>query len=190
VAEGEIAPGKSSSPRRRRSSRGFGRDLLALDEGQRAGRSEPGLVNDIFRAVHTLKGLAGLFGAARISTLSHELEELLDDLRLGKVELSAEVLDVLFKSVELYSKLLQAEKEGTEPPGAEVDELVRAVRRATGGARRLRPRGQYDLDPGLLAVLTEYEEHRLRTNIAQGLALYRLRVRLRSSRRSIRRWTI
>jgi len=155
---------------------GFGRDLLALDEAQRAGRAEPELVNDIFRAVHTLKGLAGLFGAARISTLSHELEELLDDLRLGKVELSAEVLDVLFKSVELYSKLLQSEKEGTEAPGGEVDELVRSVRRATGGGGAPSPFGQYDLDPGLLAVLTEYEEHRLRSNIAQGLSLFRLRV--------------
>ena len=154
---------------------GFGRDLLALDEAQRAGRSDPELVNDIFRAVHTLKGLAGLFGAARISTLSHELEELLDDLRLGKIEMSAEILDVLFKSVELYSKLLQAEKEGGDAPGNEVDELVRTMRRATGGVAPS-PFGQYDLDPGLLAVLTEYEEHRLRTNIAQGMWLYRLRV--------------
>src|SRR5262245_59893428 len=108
---------------------GIGRDLLALDEAQRAGRAEPDLVNDIFRTVHTLKGLAGLFGAARISTLSHELEELLDDLRLGKVELTASVLDVLFKSVELYSKLLQTEKEGGEAP-AEIDDLVRSIRRA------------------------------------------------------------
>ncbi len=83
---------------------------------------------------------------------------------------------MLFKSVELYSKLLQAEKEGTDPPGGEVDELVRAVRRATGGGSTPSPFGQYDLDPGLLAVLTEYEEHRLRSNIAQGLALFRLRV--------------
>jgi len=155
---------------------GFGRDLLALDEAQRSGRADPDLVNDIFRAVHTLKGLAGLFGAARISTLSHELEELLDDLRLGKVEMTAEVLDMLFKSVELYSRLLQAEKEGRETPGAEVDELVRSLRRATGGGSAPSPFGQYDLDPGLLAVLTEYEEHRLRSNIAQGMALYRLRV--------------
>jgi two-component system chemotaxis sensor kinase CheA len=134
---------------------GFGRDLLALDEAQRAGRSDPELVNDIFRAVHTLKGLAGLFGAARISTLSHELEELLDDLRLGKVEMTAEVLDVLFKSVELYSKLLKAEKEGGEAPGLEVDDFVRAIRRSTGGAATPSPFGQYDLDPGLLSVLTE-----------------------------------
>lgn len=155
---------------------GFGRDLLALDEAQRAGRSDPELVNDIFRAVHTLKGLAGLFGASVMSTLSHELEELLDDLRLGKVEMSPEVLDVLFKSVELYSKLLQAEKAGHEAPGKEVDALVGLIGVVTGSGRAPSPFGQYELDPGLLAVLTEYEEHRLRTNIAQGLSLYRLRV--------------
>ena len=43
-------------------------------------------------------------------------------------------------------------------------------------ARRPSPAVDYDLDPGMLAVLTEYEEHRLRTNIEQGLRLYRLRV--------------
>src|SRR5262249_11618795 len=37
--------------------------------------------------------------------------------------------------------------------------------------------GAYDLDTGVLSVLTEYEEHRLRTNIEQGVPLYRLRVR-------------
>src|SRR5262249_44613258 len=39
------------------------------------------------------------------------------------------------------------------------------------------PGAHYELDPGLLAVLTEYEEHRLRTNIEQGQSLFRLRVR-------------
>jgi two-component system chemotaxis sensor kinase CheA len=155
---------------------GLGRDLLLLDEAQRSGRSDPELVNDIFRAVHTLKGLAGLFGASVISSLSHELEELLDDLRLGKVEMSPEVLDVLFKSVELYSKLLQAEKEGHETPAKEVEALVGVIGTITGSGRAPSPFGQYELDPGLLAVLTEYEEHRLRTNIGQGLSLYRMRV--------------
>src|SRR5689334_10974898 len=107
---------------------GYGRDLLALDDVQRAGRSDPELVNDIFRAVHTVKGLAGLFGASRIATVSHELEELLDKLRLGKVDLSAEVLDILFKSVDLYSKLLQSEKEGRDTAAGDVDDFVRKIR--------------------------------------------------------------
>jgi chemotaxis protein histidine kinase CheA len=155
---------------------GLGRDLLAIDEGLRAGRVDPSLVNDVFRAVHTLKGLAGLFGATRMASLSHELEDLLDRLRLGRTDLTAAVLDLLFRSVELYGRILQAEKEGREGSIPEVEELVRDLHKGLGGPPSPSPGGQYELDPSLLAVLTEYEEHRLRTNIAQGLRLYRLRV--------------
>ncbi|MEJ7728131.1 MAG: chemotaxis protein CheA [Polyangiaceae bacterium] len=155
---------------------GLGRDLLGLDEGQRTGRVDAELVNDLFRAVHTLKGLAGLFGANRMSTLSHELEGLLDDMRLGRVELTPTVLDLLFRSAELYDRILQNEKEGRDQAMPEVDDLIRELHRGKGGAPPPSPIGHYELDPGLLAVLTEYEEHRLRTNIAQGLTLFRLRV--------------
>jgi two-component system, chemotaxis family, sensor kinase CheA len=155
---------------------GLGRDLLALDEGVKHGRIDPSLINDVFRAVHTLKGLAGLFGATRMASLSHELEELLDNLRLGRTELTHPVLDLLFRSVDLYGTILQAEKEGREKDLPQVDELVRELSRSAGDASSATPSAQYELDPGLLAVLTEYEEHRLRANIAQGLKLYRLRV--------------
>src|ERR1700745_3452554 len=81
---------------------GLGRDLLPLDENLKRGSLvDPELVNDVFRAVHTLKGLAGLFGAARMTGLSHELEDVLDDLRLGRIEVSTGVLDLLFQAVEL-----------------------------------------------------------------------------------------
>jgi two-component system chemotaxis sensor kinase CheA len=157
---------------------GLGRDLLALDEGLRANRLDPSLINDVFRAVHTLKGLAGLFGATRMASLSHELEELLDKLRLGKVDLTASVLDLLFRSVQLYGLILQAEKEGRDQVIPQVDELVRELNRngGSGVAAAAAAPSRYELDPSLLAVLTEYEEHRLRANIAQGLRLYRLRV--------------
>ena len=156
---------------------GLGRDLLALDEGLRAARLDPSLINDVFRAVHTLKGLAGLFGATRMASLSHELEELLDKLRLGKTDLTAGVLDLLFRSVQLYGLILQAEKEGRDQAIPQVDELVRELNRNAGGSTAaVVNSSRYELDPSLLAVLTEYEEHRLRANIAQGLRLYRLRV--------------
>ena len=155
---------------------GLGRDLLALDEGVRTERVDPSLVNDVFRAVHTLKGLAGLFGATRMSSLSHELEELLDHLRLGRVELTASVLDLLFRSIELYGRILQSEKQGKDQAVPEVDDLIRELHKGKGNTSLPEPTGHYDLDPSLLAVLTEYEEHRLRANIAQGLRLYRLRV--------------
>ncbi|HVH47911.1 MAG TPA: chemotaxis protein CheA [Labilithrix sp.] len=157
---------------------GLSRDLLALDDVSRRGGSDAELVNDVFRAVHTLKGLSGLFGAAMMSGLSHELENLLDDLRLGRIELTAQVLDLLFQSVDLYGRILAAAKGDGPEPAAEVKALLAALgqvaqQKGGGGATIV---AQYELDPGLLGVLTEYEEHRLRTNLQAGLSLYRMRV--------------
>ena len=153
------------------------RNLLALDAAQKSGKEDPSLINEAFRAVHTLKGLAGLFGAVRLGAFSHRLEDLLDDLRLGRMELRPEVLDVLFATVDAYGRILTIEKEGRDEDLPSVDELFRRLDRLGAAVERsASPVGGYELDPGMLAVLTEYEEHRLRSNIEQNLLLYRLRV--------------
>ena len=152
------------------------RNLLSLDSAIKAGISDPSLINEAFRAVHTLKGLAGLFGAARLGALSHRLEDVLDDLRLGRIELGQNVLDVLFGAVEAYTRILQAEKADSDEE-LDVEQLFVELERIGAGAREHEsPVADYELDPGLLAVLTEYEEHRLRANIALQMQLYRLRV--------------
>jgi two-component system chemotaxis sensor kinase CheA len=157
----------------------LGRDLLELDDALKNGRPDVELVNDVFRGVHTLKGLSALFGVTRMAGLSHELEDVLDDLRLGRLTLTPELLDLLFRAVSLYTRVLAAEKGEAEEPSAEVEQLLVALgqtsqRPAGGGAAVV---AQYDLDPSLLGVLTEYEEHRLRSNIQQGFGLFRIRVR-------------
>ncbi len=153
------------------------RNLLALDAAQKSGKEDPSLINEAFRAVHTLKGLAGLFGAVRLGAFSHRLEDLLDDLRLGRMDLRPEVLDVLFSTVDAYGRILTIEKEGRDEDLPSVDELFRRLDRLGAAVQRgASPVGDYELDPGMLAVLTEYEEHRLRSNIEQNLRLYRLRV--------------
>jgi two-component system chemotaxis sensor kinase CheA len=155
----------------------FSRNLLSLDASVREGAADPALVNESFRAVHTLKGLAGLFGAQRLATLSHRLEDLLDDLRLGRAPLDLETLDVLFSAIDAYGRLLAAEREDKDDPIPAVDELLTRLDRLGGmAAPKPTPISEYDLDPGLLGVLTEYEEHRLRTNLELKLRLYRLRV--------------
>jgi|CZKU01.1.fsa_nt_gi two-component system chemotaxis sensor kinase CheA len=158
---------------------GLGRDLLMLDEALKRGQSNAELINDVFRGVHTLKGLSGLFGATRMAGLSHQLEDVLDDLRLGRIEMTTKVLDLLFQAVSLYAQILSAEKGESAEPVHDVEQLLLALgqasgKRAGGSASTV---AQYDLDPSLLGVLTEYEEHRLRTNLQDGLALYRIRVR-------------
>ncbi len=150
------------------------RDLLLLEQGQKEGRNDPDLLNDIFRAVHTLKGLAGMFGLSALSNLAHTLENLLDDLRLGRVDITQDALDVLFDGVERIQRLLASDDQAEDLPAPEVvAPRERAPSKAAAGEDIL---ASYQLGENVLSVLTEYEEHRLRQNVAQGIKLYRLRL--------------
>src|ERR1700679_782157 len=102
---------------------GLGRDLLMLDEALKRGTSNAEIINDVFRGVHTLKGLSGLFGATRMAGLSHQLEDLLDELRLGRIDVDPGVLDLLFRAVSLYARILAAEKGEAEDPVHDVEQL-------------------------------------------------------------------
>ncbi|MFO0616611.1 MAG: chemotaxis protein CheA [Polyangiaceae bacterium] len=154
----------------------LGRDLLLFDESMRGGMVDPDVVNDIFRGVHTLKGLSSLFGATKLARLSHELETMLDALRLGKIEVDRETVDHLYRAVEVYQQLLIAEKEGRDDGSTALEELLGALRGGKRADTRHPELEQFDIDPSIFAVLTEYEEHRLRVNVQGGVPIFRLRL--------------
>lgn len=151
--------------------------LLSLETGQAAGRVDPDQVNALFRSIHSFKGLAGMFGLKEPSELSHKLEFLLDELRLGKVGLDRKVLDVVLESVALLGRLVQ--HAGTDHPFediaaglAGIDGILKAKHSAVSG----RPLGeQVGLEQGILQVLTEYEEHRLKECIRERKNLFMLK---------------
>ncbi len=155
------------------------RDLLLLDESQRRGQRSAETLNDLFRGVHTLKGLSGMFGFERLGRLSHLLEDLLENLRLGRIDLSQPVLDVLFEGVEGFARLLAEAGETGEPTKVDIDgfaDRMRTLARVKAPTHNVLE--DFELDPNMLGVLTEYEEHRLRTSLEEGFSVFRLRVRL------------
>src|SRR3954451_25181929 len=79
---------------------GLSRDVLQLEQEQRDGQGSPELLNDLFRSVHTLKGLSGMFDYRELGRLSHVLEDLLEQLRMDRVRVTPSVLDLLFQGVE------------------------------------------------------------------------------------------
>jgi len=161
-------------------------DLSALAEAHAAGRAAaPATVNQLFRSAHTLKGSAGMFGYAQLAELAHHLEDVLDRLRMGRATLDRSGLALLDESVSLAGMAL--EKLG----GAEVDESLSETiallvgRIAAYEARPVPPSGvtlaALPLPEGLLRALTEYEESRLRSSIAQGRGLHVIEVELELS---------
>jgi len=76
--------------------------LLSLEQD---GFNEEGM-NGAFRAMHTIKGTAGVIGIAPIQELAHVMEDLFDVLRKGKETPSRTVLELLFAGVDLIEGML------------------------------------------------------------------------------------
>ncbi len=84
---------------------------LAVD-GQRPGEQ---LVNRLFRAIHTLKGMAGMMGFDLLAGLAHEVEQLFDDVRHGARHLAATDYGAVFLAVDAFKRLhLRVEATGSE----------------------------------------------------------------------------
>jgi two-component system chemotaxis sensor kinase CheA len=83
-------------------------------------------VGGLFRAIHTIKGMAATMGYAGVADLAHRLENLLDALRQRAVTPDPAVFQVLFRSVDALATSVEGAVAGKEPPadarlGADLD---------------------------------------------------------------------
>ena len=62
------------------------------------------VVNEIFRAAHTLKGSSGMMGFTEIQELTHKMEDVFDSIRKGLTKPSPDLIDVLFECVDALEK--------------------------------------------------------------------------------------
>ncbi|AHC15886.1 chemotaxis protein CheA [Salinispira pacifica] len=64
------------------------------------------IVEEIFRAMHTIKGVSSFLDLPRIQSLSHSMEYLLEDLRLGQISMDADLADLLLEGTDLLAAQL------------------------------------------------------------------------------------
>ncbi|MGQ9497827.1 MAG: Hpt domain-containing protein [Desulfotomaculales bacterium] len=86
------------------------RSILELE----ADPTSTDLLNEIFRAAHTLKGSAGVVGLAAIQDIAHALEDLLERLRSGATTASPETIDVLLAGFDAIKVLVEALERGED----------------------------------------------------------------------------
>ncbi|KTB54743.1 chemotaxis protein CheA [Pseudomonas viridiflava ICMP 13104] len=108
------------------------RELLqAMEESLLQLESEPGDVDAIgavFRAAHTIKGSAGLFGLTPIVSFTHIVEDVLDRLREGSVSVDAGLIAVLLKSGDHMLELIDvvaSRGQQLQPPALEREAALR-----------------------------------------------------------------
>lgn len=136
----------------------------------------PDIINAIFRAAHTLKGMSGMIGLTQVSQLSHHLEDMLDKLRMGKLTFSPEVFGVLVDGVDLLQKMIESAAQGKGAlDTASMEERIQSVLSGKPQGSGLKELDGIDLDPSILNVLTEYESHRLFENVRSNAALFEVK---------------
>jgi two-component system chemotaxis sensor kinase CheA len=94
--------------------------LLALQDGD----TDPETINAIFRAVHSIKGGAGMFDLAQLVDFAHVFETVLDDLRSGRSSLTPSWLKIMLKAADMLADLVKAAQAGTEADGERVSALT------------------------------------------------------------------
>ncbi|HEU4735203.1 MAG TPA: Hpt domain-containing protein, partial [Kofleriaceae bacterium] len=109
--------------------------LLDLEAASLEGAARPRAVRDLFRVLHTIKGLAGMIGVEPIVELAHGLEGLIRTAERAGGALAREAIDVSLRGVEAIAERVRAVAE-QRAPAAVPAELVDAIAAAAGGIER------------------------------------------------------
>lgn len=95
-------------------------------------------INEIFRAAHSLKGMAGTMGFKRMQHLTHDMENVFQEVRSGNMKVTSGLVDVLFQCLDAIDAYLENVKEssdeGTEDNEAIIQELNNILATETGNA--------------------------------------------------------
>ena len=100
-------------------------------------------INEIFRAAHSLKGMAGTMGYKRMQALTHDMENVFSEIRNGKMKVTSQLVDVLFQTLdalEEYKNTIQeTQDEGTNDNAAIIQALQKCLDEGTGSGESAAP---------------------------------------------------
>lgn len=98
------------------------------------------VINEIFRAAHSLKGMAGTMGFKRMQRLTHDMENVFQEVRSGNMVVTSSLVDVLFQcldAIEAYlDNVKESSDEGTDDNEAIIQELNEILADGTGNEKK------------------------------------------------------
>ena len=92
-------------------------------------------VNEIFRAAHSLKGMAGTMGYKRMQALTHDMENVFSEVRNGAIKVTAEIIDVLFQILDALDEYLNNIQSSADEGTNDNENLIRALNEFLNGKK-------------------------------------------------------
>ena len=145
-------------------------------------------INEIFRAAHSLKGMAGTMGYKRMQNLTHDMENVFSEVRNGNMEVNSNLVDVLFQcldALETYvDNIRQTQDEGTD----DNEPIIKALNAfiASEGKENAAPAAKKEEAPAATASaapaddkdmpLADFEKNAVNEALKKNLHVYKIKV--------------
>jgi two-component system chemotaxis sensor kinase CheA len=131
-------------------------------------------LNEIFRCLHTLKGMSATMGFDKLSQLSHAMENLLDELRSQRITTSSEVDDVLFSCLDVLETLVE-DIRLKQASDIDINPFLNELRQLLIGQNKKEEYADIDLDT---VEFTESERNILKQNFSKGIGSLKIKITL------------
>lgn len=109
-------------------------NLLLLEKD----RSDPEIINEIFRSAHTLKSSAAFVGLDALSRLAHKMEDLFQKVREGSISVNTDLVNLLFASLDRIKQAVAVIQAGNMPDDAYSD-LISQIEQFQGAEKSVQP---------------------------------------------------
>ncbi len=86
------------------------------------------LINELFRVAHTLKGMSGTMGFVNMADLTHEMENVLDEVRNNRIKLNESIVDILFECFDVLDENISYIIENKKEMDSSNKELIDRLR--------------------------------------------------------------
>lgn len=145
-------------------------------------------INEIFRAAHSLKGMAGTMGYKRMQNLTHDMENVFSEVRNGNMEVNSNLVDVLFQCLDALETYVDNIRE-TQDEGTDDNEpIIKALNAfiASEGKGNAAPAAKKEEAPSATASaapaddkdmpLADFEKNAVNEALKKNLHVYKIKV--------------
>lgn len=107
-------------------------DLIKLEKGE----DVSGVTDRLFRTIHNIKGNAAYLGFAKIERLTHNFENILDELRKDKIKISNEICKLLFNAFDRFKTIFEVVvNTGKDSGNEDITDIINEINRIVSGSQ-------------------------------------------------------
>jgi two-component system chemotaxis sensor kinase CheA len=141
------------------------------------------ILNEIFRVAHTIKGMAATMGYTKMTNLTHQMENVLDDIRNSKIDVNTYIIDVLFECLDfLENAVNHVANSGNEGNSLADDIIVKLHIILTGKTEEaaVSQQPQAVSAEGEMMKFSQYDNSVVSKAIEQGYDVFKVKIELDS----------